>query len=508
MSKPKLYILLSLAIFFVSNVKAQQGEPKLKYQAPANNKWGMGGIRASIQDFSVTSLYTDTCNCEESKNIGNKGIGFGVYKNVNDNLAFSADVSLSKGTISRKGIGEYDSRSIVFSNLRGDVYYHFLEKNMQARPYAFAAVNWGQRRGGNYISVPVGLGARYMFKSNRGMINLQAGYALGATQQLRNSIMYSTGLYFNLNKKSKSTASKPVQNLQNIDTDQDGVVDAKDKCPTVAGPITNLGCPLDDRDRDGIIDSKDKCPDVPGVLSNDGCPIEDKDNDGVVDAKDKCPSVAGPVSNEGCPINDKDKDGIADDVDRCPDIPGPIANSGCPISDLDKDGIPDHLDLCPDAPGLSSNYGCPSTEPVVISRDADGKMFNAARPILKNGRTEGLKTISGDTVAYIIYFEFDRYNLVQNSFDILNDALRYLRSHPDYDVQLIGHTDLEGDVPYNLRLSENRVKGAKNFLLSYNIAESRITTAFYGKAKPYIPTYEKSLAWMNRRVEIYLTKRR
>jgi hypothetical protein len=507
MIKPTKYILLCLVILISNSASAQERDAKLKYQAPVNSKWSMGGIRANVQDFSVTSLYTDTCNCAESKNINNKGIGFGIYRNVNENLAFSADVSLSRGTISRKEPGLYDDRQLVFSNVRGDVYYHFLDNNMQARPYAFAGLNWGQRRGDNFVSVPVGLGARYMFKKNRGMINLQAGYALGATQQLRNSIMYSTGLYFNLSKKTKASSSKPAQNLQNIDSDLDGVVDAKDKCPTVPGPIENIGCPIDDKDRDGIIDSKDKCPDVPGVISNDGCPLVDTDGDGVLDKFDNCPTVVGPVTNNGCPIKDMDKDGIADDVDRCPDVPGPVTNSGCPISDKDKDGIPDHLDLCPDQPGLSSNYGCPGSEPVVVSRDTDGRMFNAARPLLKNGRNDGLKTVNGDTVAYIIYFEFDRYNLVQNSFDILNDALRYLKAHPDYDVYLYGHTDLEGDAPYNMRLSENRVKGAKNFLLSYNISESRITTNFFGKSKPYIPTYDKELAWMNRRVEIYLVKR-
>ena len=57
------------------------------------------------------------------------------------------------------------------------------------------------------------------------------------------------------------------------DTDGDGVVDSKDKCPnTPAGRKVNAeGCELD-RDGDGIVDGDDKCPDV-FAKTADGCPL-------------------------------------------------------------------------------------------------------------------------------------------------------------------------------------------------------------------------------------------
>lgn len=123
------------------------------------------------------------------------------------------------------------------------------------------------------------------------------------------------------------------------------------------------------------------------------------------------------------------------------------------------------------------------------------------------GYQQGLKSIIGDTVQYIIYFDFDKYDLTKNSFDILTDAVDYLKKNDEYNVVLIGHTDLEGDVAYNIRLSQNRVSTAKNYLMSYGIQSERISTTFHGKSKPAIPTYEKSLAWKNRRVEIFLVKK-
>jgi outer membrane protein OmpA-like peptidoglycan-associated protein len=84
------------------------------------------------------------------------------------------------------------------------------------------------------------------------------------------------------------------------DTDGDGIPDKDDDCPTVAGLAKFKGCP--DTDEDGVPDPKDKCPNTPKGCPVDanGCPL-DSDGDGVIDCEDKCPSVAGPASNNGCP---------------------------------------------------------------------------------------------------------------------------------------------------------------------------------------------------------------
>jgi len=50
----------------------------------------------------------------------------------------------------------------------------------------------------------------------------------------------------------------------------------------------------------------------------------------VVDNKDNCPKVAGPVANNGCPWPDADKDGTPDKDDLCPHVAGPKDNKGCP----------------------------------------------------------------------------------------------------------------------------------------------------------------------------------
>ena len=56
-----------------------------------------------------------------------------------------------------------------------------------------------------------------------------------------------------------------------LDSDGDGIDDANDRCPTVAGAAENGGCPDEDRDGDGLVDRKDECPDLAGPAEHRGC---------------------------------------------------------------------------------------------------------------------------------------------------------------------------------------------------------------------------------------------
>jgi len=88
-----------------------------------------------------------------------------------------------------------------------------------------------------------------------------------------------------------------------VDSDGDGVIDGKDKCPnTPAGRKVNTdGCELDS-DGDGVVDANDKCPGTPAgrKVNADGCEL-DSDGDGIVDGADKCPTVFAKTA-DGCPV--------------------------------------------------------------------------------------------------------------------------------------------------------------------------------------------------------------
>ena len=115
-------------------------------------------------------------------------------------------------------------------------------------------------------------------------------------------------------------------------------------------------------------------------------PPADTDNDGVIDANDKCPTVAGLAKYAGCPIPDTDKDGVNDEQDKCPTVAGLSRYNGCPIPDTDKDGINDEVDACPTEAGISANHGCPDVQPILTQaasnlKFATGKSYLSVKQL-------------------------------------------------------------------------------------------------------------------------------
>jgi hypothetical protein len=172
-----------------------------------------------------------------------------------------------------------------------------------------------------------------------------------------------------------------------LDTDNDGVSDAKDQCSaTPSGEsVDSLGCSesqLDD-DNDGVMNNKDICPNTPSgqTVNSDGCATSqlDSDNDGVTDDKDICANTpAGQTVNaNGCATSqlDSDNDGVTDDKDTCANTPaGQTVNAnGCATSQLDSDndGVTDDKDTCVNTPtGQTVNAnGCATSQ---LDSDNDG----------------------------------------------------------------------------------------------------------------------------------------
>ncbi len=434
--------------------------PIKRYLPIQEKKWNMlSAYRWHVQDFSTTDI-NDSCNCVTDGKFldkANANVGLSLYRNFSKRFAGSFDVMVGYGTISRKLGNSLDKTQLWMNTVRGDLYYHFTNPSSQLQPYLFTAIHASSRSSSYYVTSTNGLGMRFMFFNNNGMLTAQLGHGVGLTNRLRNNIILSSGLYISLGKKKKT-----VTEINN------------------EIPVSNCKYPLIDSDCDGIVDSLDACPTLPGALRDNGCPCatNDSDGDGVEDSKDRCPTVAGSPANQGCPASDRDKDGILDQDDFCPDVPGIPANQGCPLVDTDKDGIPDKWDLCPEIPGIASKQGCPETTAPTNRYEEEPR--------------------------YILYFDFDKYYLTDRSKSTLNDLADYLKSNPGRNCVLVGHTDEKGSIPYNVALSSNRVNTAKAYLLGKRISDTRISTDYRGKKEPVVKTVDNAVAERNRRVEIYL----
>lgn len=255
------------------------------------------------------------------------------------------------------------------------------------------------------------------------------------------------------------------------DTDKDGILDADDKCPDVAGPAEFNGCP--DSDADGIQDKVDACPNLAGIAKFNGCP--DTDGDGVSDKEDGCPTVAGSAAFGGCP--DTDGDGVEDRKDKCPSVAGAIAGEGCP--DTDGDGVYNNIDKCPDVAGTVASKGCPEIKKEVITK------INLA--------------------AKGINFENGKAVITASSFKSLDDLATLLNSYPGASVEIQGHTDNNGAPEANKTLSQDRANAVKRYLSAGGVAEARMTAVGYGQEVPIADNATPAGKAKNRRVDFKLS---
>lgn len=150
-------------------------------------------------------------------------------------------------------------------------------------------------------------------------------------------------------------------------------------------------------------------------------------------------------------------------------------------ADIDQDGITDAIDDCPKEPGVSSNVqgqnGCP----------------RFIRRINGSAEIEILKQVE---------FAFDSSNILPVSYPILDEVLRLLQVSPEITlVSIEGHTDNQGKVEYNQKLSEDRAAAVLAYLVKKGIAASRLTSLGYGMTKPLQSNDTEAGQQKNRRVE-------
>jgi OOP family OmpA-OmpF porin len=109
--------------------------------------------------------------------------------------------------------------------------------------------------------------------------------------------------------------------------------------------------------------------------------------------------------------------------------------------------------------------------------------------------------MDGDTIVFVIYFNVNEYDL-GNSFGTLSGLKDLMKTFPDYQCILAGHTDNEGSASSDQKLSDRRANTVKNYFISYNINPARLKSIGYGSSKPATKT--KATGWKNRRVEVRL----
>jgi len=137
-------------------------------------------------------------------------------------------------------------------------------------------------------------------------------------------------------------------------------------------------------------------------------------------------------------------------------------------NDADKDGVVNEKDKCPDTPKkkVVDKFGC-------------------------------MKLIR-----LHVNFDFDKYNLKDEYKDEIDTAVKFIKQNPSLSVSVDGHTDSDGSIAYNQKLSEKRARTVSDKLRELGVEKGKLVIKGYGELKPLVPNTSSSNKAKNRRVDI------
>jgi len=105
-----------------------------------------------------------------------------------------------------------------------------------------------------------------------------------------------------------------------------------------------------------------------------------------------------------------------------------------------------------------------------------------------------------------IYFDFDKYDLKQESFTELERVYKFLTDNLPVTIELSAHTDAQGSDDYNLQLSQKRAESVVNYLIAKGIDPGRLIAKGYGESQPVADNESEEGRAENRRVEMKIVK--
>jgi outer membrane protein OmpA-like peptidoglycan-associated protein len=103
-----------------------------------------------------------------------------------------------------------------------------------------------------------------------------------------------------------------------------------------------------------------------------------------------------------------------------------------------------------------------------------------------------------------VQFEHNSATLRADSYKILDQISKILTQYPEYKIEISGHTDNTGSPEINKKLSEQRARACRDYLISKGLAWSRVASRGYGPAKPIATNETQAGRATNRRVEFKL----
>ena len=106
------------------------------------------------------------------------------------------------------------------------------------------------------------------------------------------------------------------------------------------------------------------------------------------------------------------------------------------------------------------------------------------------------------------FFAYDESTLTADAQAALTSSANWLRTNPQYNLLIEGHTDERGTEQYNLALGDRRANTARQYLVALGVDGRRLRTVSYGEERPFAEG-SNEYAWsQNRRAHLVIVEAR
>lgn len=190
---------------------ASDDKPEPRHEV--DKRWFISPLmKLQFQDFAMIEKnregYLSNANTLPFFQRGNASFAASAYKNLTSRLSVSGDIGFSFGHVTSDAVEISQTKSQTFNLLNLSVFYHLLPASYRLQPYVTVGIN-DIINNASYLTVPMGIGAK--FNSKKVMVLGQVSYGYGLGKNIANTTMYSVGVYIPI----KSKKSKQLDNDDN-----------------------------------------------------------------------------------------------------------------------------------------------------------------------------------------------------------------------------------------------------------------------------------------------------
>ena len=174
------------------------------------------------------------------------------------------------------------------------------------------------------------------------------------------------------------------------------------------------------------------------------------------------------------------------------------------VAELKQGGASSYVTVLAAASGNAAENNIKERVTVYVEQIQAGKL-ESRMAMVKSSEIQQAMNRDGKVTIYGVLFDTDKADIKPESAPQLEEMGRYLQQNPSVAVYVVGHTDNQGKLDYNLGLSQRRADAVVNSLATtYKIARTRLVGKGVAGLAPVASNQAEEGRAKNRRVELVL----